>query len=31
MTDRKLRKLDLMALWASLGITLVPLLPYAIA
>lgn len=31
MTDSKLRSLDLMALWASLGITLLPLVPYAIA
>lgn len=30
MTERKLRSLDLVALWTSVGMTLVPLLPYAL-
>jgi hypothetical protein len=30
MTDRKLRSLDLMALLTTVGMSLVPLLPYAL-
>jgi hypothetical protein len=30
MTDKKLRSLDLMALWTSVTMSLVPLLPYTL-